>query len=156
MTALQNMNISRMTSALFRTRQSILTQRLQNTELNGGQTDCLYAIARHEGMSQMELAEFLFNSKSATAKSVKVLIEKGYVRREADAQDKRLCHLYLTEKGHAMAPELQRLYRELVALHEKYLSAEELDQLAALMEKVLAGLLQEKAAIERGTDNLTG
>lgn len=152
MTALQNMNISRMTAAMFRTRQSILAQRLQNAELNGGQTDCLYIIGRHEGLSQMELTERLFNSKSATAKSVKALIEKGYVRREADGQDKRLCHLYLTEKGRAMAPKLQQLYQELVALHVKNLTEDEAQQLIVLMEKVLDGLLQEKAALEKGTD----
>lgn len=145
---MQNMNISRMTAAMFRTRQSILAQRLQDADLNGGQTDCLYAITRHEGCSQMELTEILFNNKSATAKSVKVLIEKGYVRREVDGQDKRLCHLFLTEQGRALAPKLQMLYGELVQLHEKYLTAEEAAQLAALMEKVLTGLLREREQME--------
>ncbi len=143
-----NRNISRMTAALYRTRQSILAQRLQDADLNGGQTDCLYAITRHEGCSQMELTEILFNNKSATAKSVKVLIEKGYVRREMDGQDKRLSHLFLTERGRAIAPKLQRLYQEMAQLHEKNLAAEEAAQLAVLMEKVLTGLLQEKAQTE--------
>ena len=74
------------------------------------------------------------------------------MRREADGQDKRLCHLYLTEKGCAIAPKLQQLYQELVALHIKNLTDDEAQQLIVLMEKVLNGLLQEKAALEKGTD----
>ena len=76
---MEDMNISRMTAAMYRTGQSILAQRLQPLELNGGQMDCLFVITLREGLSQMELAQLLFAGKSVTAKWVKVLIEKGYV-----------------------------------------------------------------------------
>mgnify|MGYP002508279214 CR=1 FL=1 len=58
------MNISRMTAAMYRTGQSILAQRLQPLELNGGQMDCLFVITQREGLSQMELAQMLFAGKS--------------------------------------------------------------------------------------------
>lgn len=149
---LEHMNISRMTAAMYRTGQSILVNRLQHLDLNGGQMDCLLVITLREGLSQMELAQLLFAGKSVTAKWVKVLIEKGYVRRQADDQDKRVCHLYLTEKGRAAAPAVQQIFREQVQLHLRNLTEAEALQLTQLMEKVLTGLLQEKERLESLTE----
>ncbi len=143
---MEDMNISRMTAAMYRTGQSILAQRLQPLELNGGQMDCLFVITLREGLSQMELAQLLFAGKSA--KWVKVLIEKGYVQRQVDTQDKRMCHLYLTEQGRVVAPLVQQIFREQVQLHLRNLAGDEARQLTLLMEKVLSGLLEEKAQLE--------
>ena len=145
---MKTMNIGRMTAAMYRTGQSILAQRLQSLELNGGQMDCLFVITRKEGLSQMELAQLLFAGKSVTAKWVKALIEKGYVRRQADTQDKRVCHLYLTEQGHTVAPLVQQIFHEQVQLHLRNLTDDEARQLSFLMDKVLSGLLEEKARLE--------
>ena len=145
---MEDMNISRMTAAMYRTGQSILAQRLQPLELNGGQMDCLFVITQREGLSQMELAQMLFAGKSVTAKWVKVLIEKGYVQRQVDTQDKRMCHLYLMEHGRIAAPLVQQIFREQVQLHLRNLTGDEARQLSLLMGKVLSGLLEEKAQLE--------
>lgn len=152
---MEHMNIGRMTAAMYRTGQSILANRLQHLDLNGGQMDCLLVITLREGLSQMELAQLLFAGKSVTAKWVKVLIEKGYVRRKADDQDKRVCHLHLTEKGRAAAPAVQQIFREQVQLHLQNLTEAEALQLTQLMEKVLVGLLQEKERLESLTEKPT-
>lgn len=146
---LEHMNISRMTAAIYRTRHSILANRLQQLELNGGQMDCFFVITLREGLSQMELAQHLFAGKSVTAKWVKALIEKGYVQRLADEQDKRVCHLYLTEKGRDAAPLVQQIFREQLQLHLCNLTDDEAGQLNLLLEKVLAGLLDEKNRLEQ-------
>ena len=150
---MQNMNISRLAAAMYRTGQSIITEKMQGLDLKSGQLDSLYVIILHEGITQLELSELLFVGKSATAKTVKILVQKGYVEQRTDTQDRRICHLYLTEKGRRVAPDVQQIFKELVQLHLRSLTAEEATTMMGLMEKVLTGLLQENDKTIREDEN---
>lgn len=46
-----------------------------------------------------ELAKMGHFDKGTVTKAVQKLIEQGYIRRETDEKDKRLCHLYTTQKA---------------------------------------------------------
>jgi len=57
------------------------------------------ALAYEDGLSQEELTQRLCVDKSATARAVKALETKGFIRREVDSLDKRNKRLYLTKEA---------------------------------------------------------
>lgn len=57
------------------------------------------ALANEDGLSQDELTQRVCVDKSATARAVKALETKGFIRREVDSIDKRNKRLYLTEEA---------------------------------------------------------
>lgn len=145
---MKRVNLGRITAAIFRTGQSILNNRLSELGISSGQMDFLYVISFREGISQIELSELMFVGKSATTKVVKILIAHGYVYRETDPSDKRAYRLYLTEKGRSVSQKINETFQEMILLYEKNLTEEEASQAMHSLEKVLAGLLEEKAKIK--------
>lgn len=141
---MKDMTISRLTACIYRTGQAILNKQLEEDDLTSVQLECLYAIIIHEGQSQLELSKALFTGKSAITKTVRVLVEKGYIYREVDVSDKRLYHLYLTPKGRELAPKVRQTFSDFVALHLENLLPEEQEQIMLLMEKVFVKLLETK------------
>jgi len=68
-----------------------------------GLTYSEYVMLKHiyqdEGAKQDELAEALFLDKAVVTRTVNMLEQKGFVRREQDSFDRRVKHIYLTERG---------------------------------------------------------
>lgn len=67
--------------------------------LTGQQMGYLKYISHYPGISQEDLAKQLRIDKGAVAKSVRDMVEKGYVSREQNVQDKRAYCLYPAEKA---------------------------------------------------------
>lgn len=72
---------------------------MKQFNLTGQQMGYLKYISRYPGISQEDLVKQLRIDKGAVAKSVRDMVEKGYVSREQNAQDKRAYCLYPTEKA---------------------------------------------------------
>ena len=56
-------------------------------------------LARFPGANQKELAEFSHKTTAAISQTIKEMQYTGYIVKETDESDRRLCRLYLTEKG---------------------------------------------------------
>lgn len=54
---------------------------------------------KQETASQDEVAQHLMVDKSAVARAVQSLLDKGFITREKDATDRRINRIILTEKG---------------------------------------------------------
>ena len=141
---LKHINIGRMTAAIYRTGVSVINHRLRELDIDGGQLDILYGIASKEGISQVELSKFMYIGKPAATKAVKNFMARGYVYRETDPLDKRVNRLYLTEKGRSVSQKMEATFQEIIYLHKKNLTEEEAILTVELLEKVLAGLFEEK------------
>jgi DNA-binding MarR family transcriptional regulator len=137
-----NVNIPRLTAAIFRTGQTILADRLRTLDISGGEMDILYVIGIRQGLSQHDLAKSTNVGKSSVTKVIKSLEAKGYVRRDRDPSDRRVWRVSLTDKGNAVKPEIQRVFAEFVQLHHNCLTDAEASQTAYGLEKVLAVLVQ--------------
>lgn len=135
--------IGRLNAAIYRNTQSIISSKLQNMNIKNGQYDFFYVISIREGLSQKDLSEHLDIGKSTTAKAVKDLITKGYVEKIKDDKDRRIDHLYLTEKGRKIAPLVSAIIKEFLTTAEKNMSDTELETLLLLMKKVLSNLIEE-------------
>jgi len=75
-------------------------------DIGHGPRNFLAALSLHEGITQEELSEMLLMDKTTTARSVKTLVEKGYVSRQKDEHDHRKYRLFLTNRGKVLAPDL--------------------------------------------------
>ena len=145
-------HLSQINAAIYRNLLSILNYKLKDIPIKSGQHDFFYVISQNEGITQKELSSHLYIGKSTTAKAVKSLMNKGYIRREKDEKDKRFERLYLTEKGKEIAPRIKAIFMERVETTSNYLTKEELAQLIALEEKVLNGVINEKNQLSEEVD----
>ncbi len=136
--------ISKLNAAIYRNMQSIVNYKLKDLSIRSGQHDFLYVISNNEGISQKELSEHLYIGKSTTAKAVKNLLTNGYIKKEKDENDKRYDRLYLTEKGKEVAPQIQKIFSEIIDIVIKNLSSEEAEQTMILLKKILSNVYEEK------------
>ena len=135
--------LGRMNTAIYRNMQAQISGRLAGLDINSGQYDFFLVISRKEGISQKQLSEYLYIGKSTTAKAVKQLVARGYVEKQRDTQDRRVEHLYLTQRGRDVAPLVQEMFQENLDVAARGLSRREHQQLLELMERVLANLVAE-------------
>lgn len=94
---------------ITREKNKHLQSYVEKFSLGNGQFQILNEIAWNDGISQEAIAEIRKINKSAIAKSVKGLIEKGYVYRERNEKDKRAFCLHCTEKGKRIIPEIKHI-----------------------------------------------
>ncbi|WP_081639369.1 MarR family winged helix-turn-helix transcriptional regulator [Hippea alviniae] len=86
-------------SILYRHSMMYANEFLKDYEINAGQLPFFINIIENPGITQEELSKKLRIDKSTTAKSIKVLIKKGYLTRKVSREDKRVHLLYPTEKA---------------------------------------------------------
>jgi len=69
----------------------------------------LARLAENEQQNSLELARLTFMDKSKVSRAVKLLDDKGYLRKEKDDSDNRVTYLSLSSRGtrlyHQIAPE---------------------------------------------------
>lgn len=75
----------------------------------------------------------LVQNKSTTSRIVELLIEKGFLRREADKEDRRKIYLYITEEGKKYMEKLFPIHSE---FQNKLFTNVNLDVLKAELSKV--------------------
>lgn len=63
--------------------------------------------------SASELGRRLSVSKQSAAKTIAVLVDRGYVVREEDPVDGRRMRLHVTDRGHAMLQEGESIFEEM-------------------------------------------
>jgi DNA-binding MarR family transcriptional regulator len=95
-------------------------------------------LGRFPGLSAVEVAERTMLDKVAVSRAVTKLIKKGRIDRVFADADKRRSILNLTDEGHKLHDEIATLALDFERDLVEGLSAEELDQLNSLMERLLA------------------
>ncbi len=79
-----------------------LSQALQPMGLRMAQFDIMANLLYEPGMTQQRLAEKIFVGRSNLSMALPDLEANGWVRRDADAVDRRVRRLYLTAEGEAL------------------------------------------------------
>jgi DNA-binding MarR family transcriptional regulator len=109
-------------------------------ELEPSEFALLRAVGVGQGQSQQALADGLRISPSHMVAIVDELERRNLVERRAEASDRRVRTLHLTEAGEkhlAQAAELAKQYEQLIT---KPLTAKERTQLLALLDRIAEGL----------------
>lgn len=95
-------------------------------------------LGRFPGLSAVEVAERTMMDKVAVSRAVTKLIKKGRIDREFADADKRRSILNLSEEGRKLHDEIATLALGFESDLLQGLSAEELEQLNSIMERLLA------------------
>jgi DNA-binding MarR family transcriptional regulator len=90
--------------AIARAIQSVNDIRFKKLDLQRGQFIFLTRIHEYPGINMIELTNMLRVDKATTTKAIQKLLEEGYVLRERDDADKRMWHLYPSEKAREIYP----------------------------------------------------
>ncbi|WP_270739462.1 MULTISPECIES: MarR family winged helix-turn-helix transcriptional regulator [Clostridiaceae] len=94
-------------SMIYRNTNRYFDMALSDTKISSGQYFFLGFISENEGLTMYDLAKMGGFDKGTVTKAVQKLSEMDYVRIETDQNDKRVRHLYLTNKA---KPVLERIY----------------------------------------------
>lgn len=104
--------------------------------IGSGQQFFLLHIAKHPGVSFYELACNGGYDKATSTKAVKRLMEEGYVRQEIDNVDKRIHHLYVTEKAEPVLTRTKEMLETWVGMMTRDFSEEEKSQIETMLERM--------------------
>lgn len=137
-------SIGKLNATISRNIQSILNSKLSNMSIQSGQHDFFYVISKNEGITQKDLSEKLNIGKSTTAKAVKQLMKQGYIYRKKDEEDKRFERLFLTESGKEIAPQVSKIFQEVIDITTRGLTGEEIEVVESLLNKILNNVLEER------------
>lgn len=118
-----------------------LRSELEPYDFNRGEIPLLYKlIKKGDGKTQTEICDMLYISKSTTSKIIQRLVEKDYLRKERDEEDRRVTRIFLTERRE----EIEELLKELDDKAENKMlegfEDEEKEQLREYLERILCNL----------------
>ena len=119
-------------------------------EISGCHHPFVLCITRGPGMSQDAIAKHLCLNKSTVARTLSYLEEHGFVRREADSDDKRVLRVYPTDKMMEIAPSVRALSKEWNAIISEEISEEDMAVFSSVLEKIES---RARAAVEGGDKN---
>lgn len=102
----------------------------------GGQKRILHILSKEGSMTQRELTERLDIQPGSASEIIKKLEAAGYIVRTANESDRRTADISLTEAGKAQVLEYDTQREAQASKLFSTLSAEETEQLLALLEKV--------------------
>lgn len=92
-------NLSKYLGIITRCSMMYIGDRLEKFGIAGHHHTYIRAICENPGISQEALARKNYINKSNVARNLNALEEGGYIRREQSKSDKRVTHVYPTEKA---------------------------------------------------------
>jgi DNA-binding MarR family transcriptional regulator len=139
----------------MRSHGQLLVRILGGEGAHPGQAFCLRILARHDGMSQSELAERLHVSRPTVTTMLQRMERAGTVRRVVDPQDQRVTRVHLTEAGRTLERDLSAT---LFAYNARVLDPipaddrRELARLLGLMADNISAALAERTDAGQATE----
>lgn len=92
-------NLGRCISILDRLMQMYYNHGLSDYEIGWGQQFYVEYIYHHPGATAQEMVDYFCVDKATLTKIIKKLVEIEYIKLVGDEKDKRMKHLYLTQKA---------------------------------------------------------
>lgn len=114
---------------------AVMSERLATIDLRVGDLEVLATLATTPGISQQELAQRCFVTKSGVSMLLNQLEARAWVTRDAHATDARTKSLSLTPQGLAVAQQAMAIQAEVVAGMTAGSTEEELQVIQSTMER---------------------
>jgi len=107
--------INRSVSIIYRYNQRFFSQKLQaySLPIEVGQIPTLIQVYRHPGITQDGISSNAGIDKGTVARIVKQLEDNCIIIKKSDSKDKRVNHIYATQKGMKHKEQLFMIIREL-------------------------------------------
>lgn len=127
-----------LTGRLFMYVNRYLAQKFKNNavKLTREQWTILIQLWKHDGVSQQVIADETGRDKPSTTRLLDNLERDGYIVREADAHDRRLNLIFLTEKGKKAEKNIMKVANEALDDISAGLTAEEMQTVKNVFEKI--------------------
>lgn len=135
-----NGRISRALSTVYRLTQSHVSRQLGPFALGSGQFMFFMVVMNNEGATQEDISTRLRVDKATTAKALRKLVDEGYVAKERDPVDGRVWHIHLTEKGHALIPQVMSCLRGWSDILYAGFSAAEKKDFTEMLERIVRNI----------------
>jgi len=103
----EHMTFGRSLSIISRHGQMYLDRELKSLRVRSGQIPILRLLGVKDGISQERIGNFFRLDKGTIAKTIRPLINEGYITREKNPQDRRAYQVFLTQKGRNIIPDLK-------------------------------------------------
>ncbi|WP_195270439.1 MarR family transcriptional regulator [Eubacterium sp. 1001713B170207_170306_E7] len=126
-------------SIIYRHSAILFQKRLSGLRLNNTEQSILLYLKRKDGVNQHAIVRFFQFNKATVAKTLSVLEEMGFIKRETSCESKREKCVYLTEAGTRAAVAIKESRRQL----EEEVMAEFTEE-----ERALFAELSERIAVK--------
>jgi DNA-binding MarR family transcriptional regulator len=134
----ESSSVGRYVSILHRYWQVYIDRALAPLGIGAGQLPILIYLLKRDGVSQARIVGHLRADKSSTARTIRKLVEQGYVERRPDPQDARAYHIRVTAKAHSIRAALGEILKGWTDAVSRDLSADERAQLLGMLGRMLA------------------
>ena len=122
---------------IYRYAQSYTDDKLAKFQLSSGTYAFLLFLNRKDGVSQNYISAELNVDKAMSARSIKKLIELGYVSKDVDEKDSRAFKLHITDRGREIVPEIIGIMEEWISFISEGSTEEEYKITVNFLRKAL-------------------
>lgn len=118
--------LGRMFSVILETIRAYINRELKEDHVDSSEFSILMYIYMYgEGLSQEELTNLLVIDRAAISRAIKKLVDKGYIERIVNPQDKRAFMIFLTESGRQLDQRISEVYDHIFHLLTEGISRED-------------------------------
>lgn len=96
----------------------------------------LISICKNPGITQDQLAKRIFVDKSNVTRQLSFLEDAGFVERRASSSDRRVMHVFPTQKANEALPLVRKSFRDWEDLVAADLTDEEKELMIGMLEKM--------------------
>lgn len=100
-------SLGRLISILYRKGNIYKNLILEDFNITASEQPFLSSLFNEDGVSQEYLSSKLLLDKASTTRSLQSLIDKGYIKKKRDDNDKRINRIFLTEKSKSIEKEIK-------------------------------------------------
>ncbi|MBV7273235.1 MarR family winged helix-turn-helix transcriptional regulator [Clostridium thailandense] len=127
----------KLTNSIYRCTQGYIDKKLEKYNLTVGTYPYLLVLNRMGGISQNEISRELSVDKAMSARTIKKLIELGYIEKKENKEDIRAYKLYITEKAKEIIPEILEIIEEWIEILVQGNEKEKIEASIEFLENVL-------------------
>lgn len=128
--------------------QTYTDEAMNKFQLSSGTYPFLLVLNNNEGISQNQISRELNVDKAMSARSIKKLIDLGYIKKIEDSMDSRAYKLYLTEEGKKLVPEIYEELEKWINIITDGLDEVEQELVIKSLDKVLSNAKEYKLKTE--------
>lgn len=136
-------NLGRCISILDRLMRMYYDHGLSDFEIGWGQQFYLEYIYDHPGASAQEMVECIRVDKATLTKNIKKLAEIGYIQTVGDEKDKRIKHLYPTQKAALAVKRIKEIHNDFYNILCSGFSAREIQLTEETLEQMMENVNQK-------------
>lgn len=123
----------------------MITSEVLKIGLMPGQPKILEFLFEHNGATQKEIGSGCILDKSTVTSLLSRMFEQQQIARECDIQDRRIMHIFLTDKGRQLAVSVKAICKEIDEKALKNISDEDKQSFIHTFYKIIKNFKEEDA-----------